>query len=135
MMFGLFKKKSNNVDKKIIHDLAQCASDFEHGMGNIDKELAEEFMSRALNLYIERTDEEMNFTASDFYLNSFTGAFMHATIDGNMDPYESQAILHALQDFLDKYPTYNTDISTLLINTWHGILDSKGIPRTPRVSY
>lgn len=134
-MFGLFKKKNKDVDKKIIQDLAQCASDFEHDMRNVDNELAEEFMSRALNLYIERTDEEINYSASDFYLNSFTGAFMHATIDGNMDTYRSQSTLHDLQDFLDIYPKYNTALATLLINTWYGVLESKGLSKAPRVSY
>jgi len=92
-------------------------------------------MSRALNLYIERTDEEINYSASDFYLNSFTGAFMQATIDGNMEPYGSQSTLHALQDFLDIYPKYNTALATLLINTWYGVLESKGLSKAPRVSY
>lgn len=101
----------------------------------IDKETAEEFMSRALDLYIERTKEENDFTASDFYLNSFTGAFMQVTIDDNLDPYRSQSMLHDLEGFLEHHPLYNSNISASLVNTWYNILDSKGLPRTPRVSY
>jgi len=134
-MFGLFKKKNRDMDEKIILDLAQCASDFEHDMRNIDKGLAEEFMSRAAGLYMEQTKKEENYSASDFYLNSFTGTFMHATLDGNMSLSDSQSMLHALQDFLNIRPKYNTELAISLVKTWESILEKKGISLTPRVSY
>jgi hypothetical protein len=46
-MFGLFKKKMSDVDKKMHFGIAQCASDAHYDMRGIDQELADVFMSRA----------------------------------------------------------------------------------------
>jgi hypothetical protein len=126
-MFGLFKKKHTDTEtKKFVSKLAQVASDFEFGISAIDKMLSEEFMSRALNFYLENNSEEAEYTPSDFFLNSFIGTFGHATVDGNMSTSDSLAVFSMTDHFLRGHPNYHTDFAIKLMNSWQKILIKMG---------
>ena len=125
-MFGLFKKKSTDKDKRFTIELADVASKFHYVIKVVDEEFADELMSRALNIYLERNPEEAGYSASDFYLNSFVGAMGQLTIEGNMDPVASLAVFSMTDNFLRGNPKYHTPLAMDLMNNWQNLLVRMG---------
>lgn len=126
-MFGFFKKKSSAKDEGFISDLAIVASDFESGNSEIDHDLSEDIMSRALNIYLERNQEEAEYSASDFYLNSYTGIVAQGTIDGHLSPMESLRIFNETDSFLRGHPKYNTQMAVGVMKNWQLYLVQLGV--------
>lgn len=125
-MFGLFEKNPNARDRHFMLELAQAASDFGFGISALGKDGSDEIMDRALDMYLKRDPEEANYSASDFFLNAFTGAIGHATIKGNLEPTESFAIFSMTDHFLRGNPKYYTDLANDVMNQWQWVLERMG---------
>jgi hypothetical protein len=124
-MFGIFKKKHSDAEtERFVLELAQVASDFEHGISALPKESAEIFMEQSLNSYLECKSEEKSYCASDFFINKFGGAMAEAMVNGNLPIGDAQAIFDMTEEFLSfKYPKYRTDVAVKLMSMWKTILN------------
>jgi hypothetical protein len=125
-MFGFLKNKSE--EKKFISELEIFSSRFDYVVKAVDPKGANELMiSRAINNYKERTPEEMDHTASDFYLNAFTGAIFELTDNSIITPESSLKFFSMTDNFLDGHGIYQTPLAMQLMDTWQSILIDLGI--------
>lgn len=122
-MFGIFKKKKKTNDKeKFVLELAHFASEFKDHLGEIEDEI----MHRALDIYLEQNPEESEYTASDFYLNSFIGAVGQATIQKNIQLGVSLNYFSLTDSFLRGSGKYQTKVALNIMDNWQTVLSRMG---------
>lgn len=126
-MFKLFSKSKSDNDTNFMTDLAAVAADFNYITDHLDEGSAEIFMSRAVSFRKDRTADEAEFIASDFYFDAFTGATFEITNNEVISAAESARFWALTDSFLDENPKYRTSVVTTLMNRWYEILMRFGV--------
>lgn len=109
-------------------ELVRVSVDFQDVIVAIDPTFADELRSRAYNNYLENRPEKLEFSASDFYFDSFTGAVFEITLNSEISPVDSLSIFSMTDTFLRDNPRYHTPFVVGLMDKWQTILiDLKAI--------
>ncbi|MFT6909605.1 MAG: hypothetical protein ACJAS1_006328 [Oleiphilaceae bacterium] len=117
----------DNGEQGFLLDLDSFLDEFGYIMNAIDSESYGEMKSRAINNYKERTSQEAGYSASDFYLDAFTGAIFELTRDSIISAVGSLEALDMFGDFLQRHPQYCTTLTGSLLHSWRSILTSRGV--------
>ena len=115
------------IDKEFETDLKAFASVFDHVIDALDPDGNEEMTSRALNNHSDPSRNEGEVTASDYYLNAFTGAMFELTIDSHMTTSSSISMFRKTAKFLQDNPKYRTKLALELMNNWTEVLEHMGV--------
>lgn len=102
--------------------LVEFATDFSAVMRAIDPQGIEEMISRAATNYYERTPEEAENSASDFYFDACTGAMFELTEEAIISPQDSLRTFSMVDHFLRGHGKYQTPFVLRLMNTWQNML-------------
>lgn len=126
-MFGFFKRnKISAVEDQFVTDLALFSSDFKYGVPSVDDNTDKTISTRALDSYLEKLQEESEYSASDFYMNSFTGAIFELINGGRLSMPDSMNLFREVSSFLDCNPKYNSNVTKVLIEHWGNLITNAG---------
>lgn len=126
-MFGLFKKnKISAAEDQFVTDVAIFSSHFQDYCSIINDQDRQIFGERAINNWDKKDPSEAHYSASDFFMDAFTGAIFELMSDGRMNVGQFTNIYREVTHFFDNYPKYNSDLVKFLMGKWKQYIHDAG---------